>query len=103
MQRVGRDMPIHALTKVLAARLEDMAQSGRLKGKESVIRGVMSARGDRGPVVRVEQVEQVADQIFVRHNLTRLARLRESITQAGAAFPIPAYGPNPVPRHSSPG
>src|SRR5499427_5333786 len=58
-------MPIHALTKVLAARLDDMAQSGRLKGKESVIRGVMPARSGRGP--RYLMAEE-GDKPFLRMN-----------------------------------
>ena len=34
-------MPIHGLMRVLNARLDEMGQSGRLKGRESVICGVV--------------------------------------------------------------
>src|SRR5262245_501232 len=37
-------MPTHGLMRVLAARLDEMAQSGRLKGRESVICGVVPGR-----------------------------------------------------------
>jgi glycine C-acetyltransferase len=47
-------MPIDALTHALAARLDEMAQSGRLKGEESVIRGVLPAREGRGPRYLIE-------------------------------------------------
>jgi hypothetical protein len=40
-------MPTHGLTKVLAARLADLEQSGRLKGKETVIRGMIPPRGEQ--------------------------------------------------------
>jgi glycine C-acetyltransferase len=47
-------MPTHALTSLLAARLNDMAQNGRLKGKESVIRGFVPGRDGRGPRYLIE-------------------------------------------------
>jgi len=47
-------MPIHGLTRALAARLEDMARSGRLKGKEAVICGVIAGRDGHGPRYVIE-------------------------------------------------
>jgi glycine C-acetyltransferase len=47
-------MPTHVLTRVLAERLAEMGRSGRLKGKESVIRGIVPARGGRGPLYLIE-------------------------------------------------
>jgi len=47
-------MPIHGLTRALAARLEDMARSGRLKGKEAVISAVISGRDGHGPRYAIE-------------------------------------------------
>ena len=38
-------MPVPGLSRVLAARLDEMARSGRLKGQEAAITGV--AIGDR--------------------------------------------------------
>ncbi len=42
-------MPIHGLAETLAARLDDLAQSGRLKGAETIIRGIIPARDGSGP------------------------------------------------------
>ena len=42
-------MPTHGLMRVLNARLDEMAQSGRLKGTESVICGVVPGRDVYGP------------------------------------------------------
>jgi glycine C-acetyltransferase len=47
-------MPTHGLTHALAARLADMAQSGRLKGKEAVISGVIAGRDGHGPRYVIE-------------------------------------------------
>lgn len=47
-------MPTTGLRRVLAARLEEMAASGRLKGKESVISGVVPARDGNGPRYLIE-------------------------------------------------
>ena len=47
-------MPIDGLTRALAARLDEFAQSGRLKGAEAVIAGVIAAQGDRGPRYVIE-------------------------------------------------
>ena len=42
-------MPIEGLTRALGARLDELTQSGRLKGAESAIRGVVPARCGHGP------------------------------------------------------
>src|SRR5262245_45269639 len=47
-------MPTHGLMRVLAARLDEMAQSGRLKGRESVICGVVPGRDIYGPRYLIE-------------------------------------------------
>jgi glycine C-acetyltransferase len=47
-------MPTTGLRRVLAARLDEMAASGRLKGKESVISGIVPARGLHGPRYLIE-------------------------------------------------
>jgi glycine C-acetyltransferase len=47
-------MPTEGLNRLLAARLDEMAQSGRLKGRESAIRGVIPASGSRGPRYLIE-------------------------------------------------
>jgi glycine C-acetyltransferase len=47
-------MPTDALSKVLAARLDELEQAGRLKGAESVIARVVPARDGKGPRVLLE-------------------------------------------------
>jgi glycine C-acetyltransferase len=42
-------MPIEGLTRALGARLDELGQSGRLKGAESAIRAVIPPREGRGP------------------------------------------------------
>jgi len=58
-------MPIQGLTRTLAARLDEMAQSGRLKGVESAIRGVIPAHDGRGPRYLIEGE---GDTPFLRMN-----------------------------------
>ena len=58
-------MPTHGLTKVLEARLDAMAESGRLKGKESVTRGFLPREEGRGPRYLIEGE---ADTPFLRMN-----------------------------------
>jgi glycine C-acetyltransferase len=41
-------MPVQQLKKTLASRLEEMAQAGRLKGKEAVVRGVIAPQPGTG-------------------------------------------------------
>ncbi|MEX2036378.1 MAG: pyridoxal phosphate-dependent aminotransferase family protein [Xanthobacteraceae bacterium] len=47
-------MPTQGLTRALSARLDEMAQSGRLKGRESVIRRVIPAGDGHGPRYLIE-------------------------------------------------
>jgi glycine C-acetyltransferase len=58
-------MPIHGLTRALAARLEEMARSGRLKGKEAVISGVIAGHDGHGPRYAIEGE---GDRPFLRMN-----------------------------------
>jgi glycine C-acetyltransferase len=58
-------MPIHGLTRALAARLEEMARSGRLKGKEAVISRVIAGRDGHGPRY---VIEGEGDTPFLRMN-----------------------------------
>jgi glycine C-acetyltransferase len=58
-------MPTHGLTRSLAARLEEMARSGRLKGKEAVISRVVAGRDGHGPRYLIEGD---GDRLFLRMN-----------------------------------
>src|SRR5215470_6082982 len=58
-------MAIHGLTRALAARLEDLAHSGRLKGKEAVISGVSAGDDGHGPRYAIEGE---GDRPFLRMN-----------------------------------
>jgi glycine C-acetyltransferase len=58
-------MPTHGLTRALAARLAEMAGSGRLKGKEAVISRVIAGRDRHGPRY---VIEGEGDRPFLRMN-----------------------------------
>ena len=58
-------MPIHGLRRALAARLDEMAQSGRLKGQEAVISRVIAGRDGHGPRY---VIEGEGDRPFLRMN-----------------------------------
>jgi len=58
-------MPIEGLTRALGARLDELTQSGRLKGAESAIRGVVAARDGHGPRYLIEGE---GDTPFLRMN-----------------------------------
>ena len=58
-------MPTQGLSKVLAARLAQMAQSGRLKGDESVLRAIIPAQSGSGPRYLIEGE---AEKPFLRMN-----------------------------------
>jgi len=47
-------MPTHGLKQVLAARLDEMAQCGRLKSREIAICGIIPARDGQGPRYLIE-------------------------------------------------
>jgi glycine C-acetyltransferase len=57
-------MPTHALSPLLAARLDELARGGRLKGREGVIRGILPASAGRGPRYLIEG----EDPPFLRMN-----------------------------------
>ena len=59
-------MPIQGLSRVLAAKLDEMTQAGRLKGKEAVIRGIVPAPAPgKGPRYLLEGE---GDKPFLRMN-----------------------------------
>src|SRR6266404_9490301 len=58
-------MPTQGLTRALAARLEDMARGGRIKGKEAVISGVVAGHDGHGPRYAIEGD---GDRPFLRMN-----------------------------------
>jgi glycine C-acetyltransferase len=58
-------MPIHGLNKALIAKLDELAASGRLKGKEAVVRAVIPPGAGRG---RRYLLEGEGDKPFLRLN-----------------------------------
>ncbi len=58
-------MPTHGLTRALAARLEELTRSGRLKGKEAVISRVIAGQDGHGPRY---VIEDEGDRPFLRMN-----------------------------------
>lgn len=86
-------MPTHALTKVLAERLDEMAQRGRLKGKETVLRAVVAADQDRGPRYLIEGEGQ---KPFLRMNSNSYLglALRSEVTAAEEQA-VANYGTGP--------
>jgi glycine C-acetyltransferase len=57
-------MPTHALAPLLAARLDEMARGGRLKGREGVIRAIVPPSAGSGPRYLIEG----EDTPFLRMN-----------------------------------
>src|SRR5262245_6691402 len=86
-------MPTHRLMRVLAARLDEMAQSGRLKGRESVICGVVQGSGIYGPRYLIEGE---GDTPFLRMNSNNYLgmALRSEIIEAEERTAA-AYGTGP--------
>src|SRR5712671_4057113 len=82
-------MPTQGLTRALAARLVDMARSGRLKGKEAVISGVIAGRDGHGPRYAIEGDD---DRPFLRMNsnsylgMALRAEVIEAEDEAARAF-----------------
>src|SRR6478672_1772444 len=82
-------MPTHGLKRVLAARLDEMAQTGRLKGRESVICGVVPGRDICGPRYLIEGE---GDTEFLRMNsnsylgMALRAEIVDAEEQASAAY-----------------
>jgi glycine C-acetyltransferase len=58
-------MPTNGLNRALTARLDEMARSGRLKGRESALCGVIPARDGHGPRYLIEGED---DRPFLRMN-----------------------------------
>ena len=89
-------MPTNGLTRVLAARLDEMAQSGRLKGKENVIRGFVPPHDGRGPRYLIEGENE---KPFLRMNSNSylgLALRRELVVAEEAAAQSYGTGPGAV-------
>jgi glycine C-acetyltransferase len=86
-------MPTLGLSRVLAKRLDEMAQTGRLKGKENAICGVIPARDDRGPRYLIEGE---GDTPYLRMNSNGYLgmSLRSEIIKAEENSAV-AYGTGP--------
>jgi glycine C-acetyltransferase len=88
-------MPTQGLVRALAARLDEMGQSGRLKGAESPIRAVIPARDGRGPRYLIEG----EDTEFLRMNQNGylgLALRHEIVAAEEAAAAACGAGPGAV-------
>ena len=85
-------MPTHALSPLLAARLDELAHSGRLKGREGVIRAVVPASAERGPRYLIEG----EDTPFLRMNSNGYLgmALRREVEAAEEAA-VKRYGTGP--------
>ena len=89
-------MPTRALTKALAARLEELLRAGRLKGSEAVICGFIAAGDDHGPRYRLEGE---GDAPFLRmnsNNYLGMALRSEVIAVEEAAAASYGVGPGAV-------
>jgi glycine C-acetyltransferase len=85
-------MPTHALGPLLAARLDELAHSGRLKGREGVIRAVVPPSAGRGPRYLIEG----EDTPFLRMNSNGylgMALRRE--VEAAEETAVKRYGTGP--------
>ncbi len=88
-------MPTLGLAKALAARLDDMAQAGRLKGAETVIRGILPARGGDGPRYLIDGEERP----FLRMNANNylgMALRSEVVAAEESAAALYGCGPGAV-------
>jgi glycine C-acetyltransferase len=89
-------MPTDALVHLLAARLDDMAQAGRLKGRETVIRGVVPPRDGHGPRYLIDGE---GDRPFLRMNSNSylgMALRSEVVTAEAATVESCGTGPGAV-------
>src|SRR4051794_40472544 len=86
-------MPIQGLVNTLTAKLQDLERSGRLKGRESVATGFISAQGDRGPRFTIDGE---GDKLFLRMNSNSYLgmALRSEITEAEEDA-VDRYGTGP--------
>jgi len=82
-------MPTHKLMGALAAQLEELSRSGRLKGKEAVISGVIAGHDGHGPRY---VIEGEGDRPFLRMNsnsylgMALRAEVIEAEEQSAALF-----------------
>ena len=85
-------MPTHALSPLLAARLDELARGGRLKGREGVIRAVVPASAGHGPRYLIEG----EDTPFLRMNSNGYLgmALRREVEAAEEAA-VARYGTGP--------
>jgi glycine C-acetyltransferase len=85
-------MPTHALVPLLAARLDEMARGGRLKGREGVIRAIVPAGAGHGPRYLIEGEETP----FLRMNSNGYLgmALRHEVEAAEGAA-VERYGSGP--------
>jgi glycine C-acetyltransferase len=86
-------MPIQGLSQVLASRLDEMKQAGRLKAKETVIRGVAPPAAGKG---RRYLLEGEGDKPFLRMNSNSYLGLsfRPEVTAAEEAA-VASFGTGP--------
>ena len=86
-------MPTHALNKLLAKRLDEMAHGGRLKGRETVLRAVIAAQDGRGPRYLIEGE---GEKSFLRMNSNSYLgmALRSEVT-AAEEHAVASYGTGP--------
>jgi glycine C-acetyltransferase len=89
-------MPTHGLNAALAAQLDELALAGRLKGRETVIRAVVPARGGDGPRYLIEGE---GERPFLRmnsNNYLGMALRAEVIAAEEAAVASFGTGPGAV-------
>jgi len=86
-------MPLHGLSQVLASRLDEMKQAGRLKGKETVIRGIVAPAPGKG---RRYLLEGEGEKPFLRMNSNNYLGLsfRPEVAAAEEAA-VRAFGTGP--------
>jgi glycine C-acetyltransferase len=86
-------MPTHGLARLLAARLDEMAQEGRTKGRERAICSVIPARDGRGPRYLIEGEGQT-QYLRMNSNSYLGMALRSEIIEAEEKAAA-AYGTGP--------
>jgi glycine C-acetyltransferase len=89
-------MPTHGLVKALSARLEELTQARRLKGKETVICGFIPGRDVYGPRYLIEGE---GDRPFLRmnsNNYLGMSLRSEVVAAEEAAIAIYGAGPGAV-------
>jgi len=89
-------MPTRALTKALAARLEELLRAGRLKGSEAVICGFIAAGDNRGPRYLLEGEGEAPFLRMNSNNYLGMALRSEVIAVEEAAAASYGVGPGAV-------